>query len=95
MRQRLPLIVALVAAGLSAAVAKDSSAAPTAEDVLASYADIAQAEYGDARIAAEKLLAAVKTLTAQPTAETLTGARQAWLAAFASAIPSSTTGRGA
>src|SRR5262249_53167166 len=69
-----------VAAGLSA-VATGASAAPTAEEVLASYADIAQAGYGDARITAEKLLEAVKSLTAQPTAETLAAARKAWLEA--------------
>ena len=79
MRQHRLLVSTFLALGLSAAAATGASAAPTAEEVLASYADIAQAEYGDARITAEKLLEAVKALTAQPTAETLTAARKAWL----------------
>src|SRR6185437_2746266 len=81
MRQRGLLISTFVAAGLSAAALTAASAAPTAEQVLASYADIAHAGYGDARITAEKLLEAVKTLTSNPTTETLAGARKAWLAA--------------
>jgi putative iron-regulated protein len=79
MRQRGLLISTFMAAGLSAAAATGAEAAPSAEEVLASYADIAQAEYGDARITAEKLLEAVKALTAQPTEETLAAARKAWL----------------
>ena len=81
MRQHPLLVSTLLALGLSAAAATGASAAPTGEEVLASYADIAQAEYGDARITAEKLLEAVKALTAQPTTDTLAGARKAWLAA--------------
>ena len=81
MRQCRLLMSTFVALGLSAATATTVSAAPTAEEVLASYADIAHAGYGDARITAEKLLEVVKTLTANPTAETLAAARKAWLAA--------------
>jgi putative iron-regulated protein len=81
MRQHRLLVSTFLALSLSAAATTGAPAAPTAEDVLASYADIAQAEYGDARITAEKLLEAVKALTAQPTTETLAAAREAWLAA--------------
>jgi putative iron-regulated protein len=66
-----------LAVGLSAA-ATGALAAPSAEEVLANYADIAYAEYGDARITAEKLRDAVETLTAKPNAATLAAARQAW-----------------
>ena len=79
-RRRRLLVCTIVALGLSAA-ATAAAAAPTAEEVLASYADIAYAGYGDLRIAAETLLAAVDALTAKPTTETLAVARKAWLAA--------------
>src|SRR5438093_11941490 len=62
-------------------MAAAAAAAPPAPQVLTSYADIAHAGYGDARIAAERLLGAVKTLTSHPTAETLAAARDAWKAA--------------
>src|SRR5262245_20144361 len=82
MRHPRLLASTALAVGLSLAMAAAAVAAtPTAPQVLASYADIAQAEYGDARIAAEKLLDAVKALTAHPTAETLAAARDAWKAA--------------
>src|SRR5215510_12003380 len=80
MRRRL-LISTVMALVLSAAAATGAAAAPTAEEVLASYADIAYAGYGDARIAAEELLEAVNALTAHPTTDTLLSARKAWLAA--------------
>jgi uncharacterized iron-regulated protein len=48
MRQCRLLMSTFVALGLSAATATTVSAAPTAEEVLASYADIAHAGYGDA-----------------------------------------------
>lgn len=50
-------------------------------DVLANYADIAAAKYGDSLITAQRLQAAVNTLVAQPSAAHLTAARHAWLAA--------------
>jgi uncharacterized iron-regulated protein len=71
MRQCRLLMSTFVALGLSAATATTVSAAPTADEVLASYADIAHAGYGDARITAEKLLEAVKTLRVDPTTEAL------------------------
>jgi len=50
-------------------------------DVLATYADIAAAKYEDSLITAQRLQAAVNALVAGPSAESLTEARQAWLAA--------------
>ena len=49
--------------------------------VLDTYADIAAANYQDSLITAQRLQAAVNTLTASPSAEALTAARTAWLAA--------------
>jgi putative iron-regulated protein len=50
-------------------------------DVLTTYADIAAATYGDSLITAQHLQGAVNTLISAPSAENLTAARQAWLAA--------------
>jgi putative iron-regulated protein len=50
-------------------------------DVLTTYADIAAATYGDSLITAQHLQGAVNTLINAPSAENLTAARQAWLAA--------------
>ncbi len=50
-------------------------------DVLNTYADIAAANYADSLITAQRLQAAVNTLVADPSAENLTAARAAWLAA--------------
>ncbi|MBY6116478.1 peptidase [Mameliella alba] len=50
-------------------------------DVLDTYADIAEAVYGDSLIAAQRLQTAVDALIAAPSAETLQAAKTAWLAA--------------
>jgi putative iron-regulated protein len=50
-------------------------------DVLTTYADIAAATYGDSLITAKHLQGAVNALINTPSAENLTAARQAWLAA--------------
>jgi len=50
-------------------------------DVLANYANIAAAKYGDSLITAQRLQTAVNALVADPSAENLTVARQAWVAA--------------
>lgn len=55
--------------------------AQNAADVLANYADIAEATYGDSLATAETLRGAVNALVAAPSADTLTAARVAWLAA--------------
>ncbi len=49
--------------------------------ILDTYADIAEAKFGDSMIAAERLQAAVDALIAAPSAEALQAARAAWLAA--------------
>ncbi|PVH27462.1 imelysin family protein [Pararhodobacter oceanensis] len=66
---------ALVAAFSSVADAQ------SAQDVLDTYADIAEAKYEDSLIAARRLQAAVDELIANPSAEALQAARAAWIAA--------------
>jgi putative iron-regulated protein len=58
-----------------------ASAAPAAKDVLKTYADIAQAGYGDALDAANTLKLAVDAFLAEPTENNLRAARDAWIAA--------------
>lgn len=55
--------------------------APTAEDVLKTYADIAEAGYTDSLLTAEALDAAIDALIAAPSEATLAAARAAWVAA--------------
>jgi putative iron-regulated protein len=50
-------------------------------DLVATYADIAAAAYGDSLTTAQALQSAVATLIATPSETTLTAARSAWLAA--------------
>lgn len=50
-------------------------------DVVATYADIAAAAYGDSLTTAQALQSAVATLIATPSESTLTAARSAWLVA--------------
>ncbi len=56
-------------------------AAATPDEVVATYADIAQAKYEDSLATAQTLQSAVDALIAAPSAEALDGARKAWLAA--------------
>jgi putative iron-regulated protein len=69
--------------GCVAAVAVLSGPAWTAEPaaVVATYADIAEAGYGDSLAAAERLGAAVEALIAAPSAEALQAAKARWLEA--------------
>jgi putative iron-regulated protein len=69
--------VALIplAASVSSAAAVDKSA------VLETYADIAQAAYGDSLTTAQSLQQAVDSLIANPGEDTLAAAREAWIAA--------------
>jgi len=60
----------------SAAFAAD---APTAEAVLKTYADIAQAKYEDALSGAKTLDTAIDALIATPSEATLAAARKAWI----------------
>jgi putative iron-regulated protein len=55
--------------------------APAARDVLATYANIAEAAYGDSLTAAKALKAAIDVLIKTPNVETLAAAREAWRAA--------------
>jgi putative iron-regulated protein len=55
--------------------------APAVKDVLETYANIAEASYGDSLTEARKLQTAVDALIASPSPETLDAARAAWIAA--------------
>ncbi|KIN72382.1 imelysin family protein [Sulfitobacter guttiformis] len=70
---------------LLATVAASSFALPALAadktDVLATYADIAAAAYGDSLITAQRLQTAVNALVATPSPDSLNKARAAWLAA--------------
>ncbi|MBL8566221.1 MAG: peptidase, partial [Hyphomicrobiaceae bacterium] len=70
---------AMLAAPIGAAHAQ--AKAPEKEKVLATYADIAQAMYGDALSTARGLQKAVTALTTTPSDAALKAAREAWLAA--------------
>ena len=77
MKRRLStsaLALALGLAGLSQA-----AAAPTAEAVVASYADLGRAMYEDALAGAKALQVAVDAFLAAPTPERLAAARKAWI----------------
>ena len=52
---------------------------PAADDVLATYADIAKAGYEDSLEAAKALKKSIQTLLDSPSADTLAGAREAWI----------------
>ncbi|EEB85523.1 imelysin family protein [Roseobacter sp. GAI101] len=62
------------------ALASPAAALEKAE-VLGTYADIAAAKYEDSLITAQRLQTAVAALVSDPSADTLTAARSAWLAA--------------
>ncbi|WP_170451202.1 imelysin family protein [Ruegeria arenilitoris] len=68
-------------AALLMATAAAAGDAPAKVDILDTYADIAEAKYDDSLRAARNLQAAVAALVDQPSAENLTAARQAWVAA--------------
>ena len=55
--------------------------AQTATEVLDTYADIAEANYGDSLQAARALQEAVNTLIDSPSADAMAAARAAWLEA--------------
>ena len=64
--------------GLSTAAMADGHATKAA--VLENYANIAEAKYTDSLITAQRLQAAVEELIANPSAEALEAAKEAWLA---------------
>jgi putative iron-regulated protein len=77
--RKVLLGLAFIGAWLPAANAP--AAPPAAPAVIAHYADLAEAIYGDSRDAARKLQSAVDTFLAHPAAENLAAARAAWKAA--------------
>ena len=63
-------------------------------EVIDTYADIAEAAYGDSLITAQALVDAVDALIAEPSADTMQAARTAWLAAgLPQAVPGVTVDR--
>ncbi len=74
--------VPIAAAAIGLCLASSAAAADsTPKDVIATYADMAQAGYSDARDAAKTLMLAVDALLANPTDDNLRAARAAWIAA--------------
>ncbi|GAB5375657.1 MAG: imelysin family protein [Acuticoccus sp.] len=78
MRQGVLAAILTVATGAVA-----HAQAPSAEAVLNTYADIAEAGYADSLTTAEALDAAIGALVTAPSAATLNAARAAWVAARA------------
>lgn len=58
-----------------------NAATPTAAQVLKTYADIAEAKYGDALTTAQMLKAKIEAFLKAPTEASLSEAKKAWLAA--------------
>lgn len=83
MPRRAGKAAAIVATGLltAAVFVLPAKAATDVKAVLTTYADIALAGYQDALITAKKLDAATDALIANPSADTLKAAREAWKAA--------------
>ena len=68
---------------LAASIGLAQAQAPTAEAVLTTYADIAQAGYEDSLTTAKALDGAIDAFLAAPSEDTLQAAKEAWLAARA------------
>jgi len=79
-RSALSCFAAAATACLAFSGPASADTAPNAKDVLETYANIAEATYGDSLTEARKLEAAVDVLIKTPTAETLAAARAAWIA---------------
>jgi putative iron-regulated protein len=78
MLKKLIAVAAFVLLGMvSPALAADVPAS----DIAKTYANIAEAAYGDALTEARKLKTAIDTLIKSPTEDTLVAARKAWIAA--------------
>ncbi|MGD9863499.1 MAG: imelysin family protein [Pseudodonghicola sp.] len=73
--KRLALTAALLGSVAAPALAVEKT------DVLSTYANIAEAAYGDSAATARRLQAAVDALIAEPSAEALQAAKSAWLQA--------------
>ncbi|WP_404402951.1 imelysin family protein [Pelagibacterium halotolerans] len=70
-------------AGVAVAALAQNANAVEASAVVDTYANVALAAYEDSLTTAQALKSAIDALVADPTAETLTTAREAWLAARA------------
>ncbi|MGZ5890925.1 MAG: imelysin family protein, partial [Hyphomicrobium sp.] len=75
------LFAASLAAAAVLAGAASADPVPAALEVVKTYADIAEASYGDALAGARGLKTAVDTLVKSPTDANLKAAREAWIAA--------------
>ncbi len=75
----LTLATRAVALGCGTAAMADGQVSKA--DVLDTYANIAEANYADSLITAERLQTAIEGLLEAPSAQALVGARNAWLAA--------------
>jgi len=75
------LFAAVLAAAATFAASAVAEPAPDVAAVIKTYADIAQASYGDALAGARQLQTAVNTLVKEPNDANLQAARQAWIAA--------------
>lgn len=73
--------VSFLAMALSGPMSAGAAHATEPAAVLATYADIAAATYGDSLGSAQALLAAVETLIVSPSEANLSKARSAWIAA--------------
>ena len=81
MFRRQSIIVPFAALAISAFLAAPLAAEPAPKDVLKTYADIAEAAYGDSLDTARTLKLSVDALLAKPTEDNLRAARAAWIAA--------------
>jgi putative iron-regulated protein len=81
MKMWLLLAAILMLAAPAAAAPAPNASAPSPDAVVAHYADLAEAIYGDSLTGARALQAAVATLLAHPTEPSLAAARTAWKAA--------------
>jgi putative iron-regulated protein len=81
MFRRQLIIVPFAALAIGAFLAAPLAAEPAPKDVLKTYADIAEAAYGDSLDTARTLKLTVDALLAKPTEDNLRAARAAWIAA--------------
>lgn len=72
-------VLSTLALAVSAATFAQTAWSATAADVIHHYGDIAEAKYADSLTTAKALKVKINALLANPTAETLNAARQAWL----------------
>lgn len=72
---------AVASIGMSLLMGAQTAVAVSKKDVLAHYADIAQAQYGDSVTTAQTLQKAVNMFIAKPTQDNMVVAKQAWKSA--------------